>query len=54
MAELLQVVGGAPAGRTPRPAAASDLRAVHPETAALYRSLSRWGKAGSEGAITRH
>jgi DNA-binding SARP family transcriptional activator len=54
MAELLQVVGGAPAGRTPRPAAASELRAVHPETAALYRSLSRWGKAASEGAITRH
>ena len=51
MAELLQVVGGASAGRSPRPVGASDLRAVHPETATLYRSLSRWGAAGSEGAV---
>jgi DNA-binding SARP family transcriptional activator len=54
MAELLHVVGGASGGRSPRPAGASDLRAVHPETATLYRSLSRWGAAGSEGAVTRH
>jgi DNA-binding SARP family transcriptional activator len=53
MAELLQVVGGASWGRSPRPAATFDLRAVHPETASLYRSLSRWGAAGSESTVTR-
>jgi DNA-binding SARP family transcriptional activator len=51
MAELLQVIGGSGAARVPRPVAAADLRVVHPETATLYRSLSRWGAAGSKGPV---
>jgi hypothetical protein len=54
MAELLQVVGGTGAGRSSRPGSTLDLRSVHPETATLYRSLSRWGVAGSGEAPTRH
>jgi DNA-binding SARP family transcriptional activator len=54
MAELLQVVGGAGAGRGPLPTGAFDLRMVHPETATLYRSLSRWGASASREAVGRH
>jgi DNA-binding SARP family transcriptional activator len=54
MAELLQVVDGAGAGRGPRQSGAFDLRVVHPETATLYRSLSRWGAEGSRAVVGRH
>jgi DNA-binding SARP family transcriptional activator len=54
MAELLAVAGGTGAGRGPRQPSAFDLRVVHPETASLYRSLSRWGAAGSKEAVSRH
>jgi hypothetical protein len=51
MAELLQVIGGSGGARVPRPVAAEDLGMVHPETATLYRSLSRRGALGSKGTV---
>ena len=54
MAELLQVVGGTVAGRGTRRPGAFDLRAVHPETATLYRTLSRRGSAASGEVVGRH
>jgi len=53
MAELVQVVGGVPTGRHPRPIGTGDLRVVHPDTAALYRSLSRRGVAGFGSGVGR-
>jgi DNA-binding SARP family transcriptional activator len=53
MAELIQVVSGPTPARQAREVTPSDLRVVHPETASLYRSLSRRSAAGSEGMATR-
>jgi len=53
MAELVVVAGGAPAGAgVPRHLAAAHMAVVHPETAHLYRSLSRRGGAAG-GAPAR-